>query len=285
MNERDAQQGPRITPVPPPEKPRADVDSAAWWALPLPLSRRWMQPQAAPHLAAWADFSMALAALEMAHEAQVEQRLAALDRLELALSGAFGPALAHPELRPAVVLRESLLNTGGSFQDALALADACRDMIRQAVPNDMDGLRDHAARAGAPVLRHFLLLHGEQDAALLEQADELARAWFMLRLLAARQAGGHGHLPAVPGEAARQCLQRARGAWRLSANGHARAQLLRLEQLARTLLPRVERGKARLQRSGPAHALPPAEVLARALPLAARATIAWRAWRARRAPA
>ena len=274
-----SRQMPRARPTPPPPPPRADVNSAAWEALPLPLSPAFMRPRAREHMAALADFCAVLALTEADDQTPLEQRLGFLDMLELALSGAFGPAQTRPELQAAVTLRQSLLKTGGSFQDMLALSDACRDTLKGALPRTLAAFRDHAARAGAPVLRHFLLLHEERDEAFLSRADDMARWWFALRHQAARLARPDAGLPEADEELRAESARQAAGLWRNAGEKHARAQLLRLELLARRLSGRLARGGVCLAPRGAAPLLPPAEVLVRgAISAPHRAIINLRAW-------
>ena len=172
--------GPVAMPGAPPPKPRADVARAPWEALAVPVCPRLLAPRAREPMAAMALFARALAEAARG-AASADERIGRVEALELALSGAFGPALSRPELLPAVILRDALLATGGSFQDALALADAAKDEITGAAFPDDAALLDHAARAAAPVVRFCLHLHGVRDEALLRRGDDLARAWYLLR--------------------------------------------------------------------------------------------------------
>ena len=172
--------GPLATPVAPPPKPRADVARAPWGALVVPVCPKLLGREAREPMAALALFARALAeAVE--GDGSADARLARVEALELALSGAFGPASSRPELLPAVILRDALLATGGSFHDALALADAAKDDIAGAVFADDATLLDHAARAAAPILRLCLHLHGVREEGVLARGDDLARAWYLLR--------------------------------------------------------------------------------------------------------
>ena len=173
-------QGPVATPVGPPPKPRADVARAPWEALVVPVSPRLLAPRAREPMAALALFARALEEV-VAGDGSGDERLGRVEALELALSGAFGPALSRPELLPAVILRDALLETGGSFHDALALADAAKDEIAGAEFPDEEALLNHAARAAAPVVRFLMHLHGVGEEALLQRGDDLARAWYLLR--------------------------------------------------------------------------------------------------------
>ena len=215
---------PAASPAAPPPKPRADVARAPWDALPLPICPRLLAPETREHMAALALFARALREAVEASE-EKDARIGRVETLELALSGAFGPALSRPELLPAVILRDSLLATGGSFADMLALADAAKDEIAGVIPSDGRAPLDHAARTVAPVLRHLLHLHGNRDDSLLARADELARAWFFLR----RDGADSARL-------AEAMLRRAGDLAASVSDGHLKAQLYRLQALARAAL-------------------------------------------------
>ncbi len=226
--------GPVATPVAPPPKPVADVKRAPWDALVAPVCPKLLGREAREPMAALALFMQALREAARG-EGSVDERIGRVETLELALSGAFGPALSRPELLPAVILREALLKTGGSFHDALALADAAKDGIAGAIPADEQGLADHAARSVAPVLWYLVHLHGAGDESVLARTDELARTWFFLRrwrdaAQAARLAGA--------------ALERAGDLTAAVADRHLKAQLYRLLALAQVALAAKRAGVA-----------------------------------------
>lgn len=216
--------GPVATPVAPPPKPVADVQRAPWDALVAPICPKLLAPVAREPMAALALFIQALREAATG-EGSADERIGRVETLELALSGAFGPALTRPDLLPAVILREALLKTGGSFNDALALADAAKDDIAGAAFSDEKALLDHAARSVAPVLRYLLHLHGAGDETLLARADDLARAWFLLRRDDAESA-----------RLAETALERAGNLATEVTDRHLKAQLYRLQALARAAL-------------------------------------------------
>ncbi len=220
----------------PPPKPVADVSRAPWHVFMAPVHPAFMAPSARKHMAAMAVFAGALADIVALNE-PAEERVKRVELLELALAGAFGPAMSRPELLPAVMLRDSLLETGGGFADALALADAVRDEISGAVEKmavDGEVLLDHAARASAPVLRYLAHLHGETDEAVLQHADDLARAWFLLR--------NATRWPELAGVAVPELLGNAAGLHRHVANRYLKAQVYRLHALAEATRSARQRG-------------------------------------------
>ena len=217
--------GPLATPVAPPPKPRADVTRAPWDALVVPVCPRLLAREAREPMAALALFVRALAAA-VQDGGPAQERIGRVEALELALAGAFGPALSRPELLPAVILREALLATGGSFQDMLALADAAKDEIAGIAFPDDAALLDHAARAAAPILRLCLHLHGVCDEALLQRGDDLARAWYILRR---HDAPGAERM-------AEQALERTGDLAALVKGRLPKAQLHRLRALAQAAL-------------------------------------------------
>lgn len=218
--------GPVATPIEPPPKPKADVARAPWDALVAPVCPQLLAQEAREPMAALALFMQALREAA-AGAGSAEERIGRVETLELALSGAFGPALTRPELLPAVILREALLKTGGSFNDALALADAAKDEIAgTGFPDDQAQL-DHAARSVAPVLRFLMHLHGARDEELLARADELARAWLFLR-----RESDDADAVRLAGTA----LERAGDLAASASDRWLRAQLYRLQALARAAL-------------------------------------------------
>lgn len=221
---------PRAVPGAPPPKPMADVARAPWYVFMTPLKPALMAPAARRHMAALAVFVAALA--DIATMAVPEdERIKRVEALELALAGAFGPALSRPELLPAVILRDSMLETGGSFADALALADATRDEICGKAATLRPGsqeLMDHAARASAPVLRYLSHLHGEVDEVVLRRADDLARAWFVLRNAARWPEGAVENIA--------ELLRAARGLHRQVSDKHLMAQTYSLYAMAECAL-------------------------------------------------
>jgi hypothetical protein len=225
MREFEDIKGPVATPVAPPPKPKADVVRAPWDALPLPVCPRLLKREARAPMAALALFARALSEAAEAPGGR-DERIGRVETLELALSGAFGPALRRPELLPAVILRDVLLETGGSFNDMLALADAAKDDIAGAAFPDERALLDHAARATAPVLRYLMHLHGVREEPLLARADDLARAWHILERKdvpdATRLAGAS--------------LERAGDLSAAVADRRLKAQLYRLQALAKAAL-------------------------------------------------
>lgn len=225
--------GPVAMPAAPPPKPVADATRAPWEALPLPVCPRLLAPETREHMAALALFAQALREAAEAPGGR-DERIGRVETLELALSGAFGPALSRPELLPAVILRESLLATGGSFADMLALADAVKDAIAGADFPDEQALLDHAARATAPVLRQLMLLHGVREEPLLARADELARAWHVLE---------RKNMPDAP-QLAAGLLKRAGDVSGTVRNRCLKAQLYRLRALAEAALVARSKGLA-----------------------------------------
>ena len=230
MRELANMKGPVATPVAPPPKPVADMKRAPWDALVAPVCPKLLGREAREPMAALALFMQALREAATG-EGSADERIGRVETLELALSGAFGPALTRPELLPAVILREALLKTGGSFHDALALADAAKDEIAGAIPSDEQAVADHAARSVAPVLRYLLHLHGARDETLLARADELARAWFLLR----RDGADSARL-------AKAALARAGDLAASVSDEHLKAQLYRLQALAQAVLAAKENG-------------------------------------------
>ncbi len=213
--------GPMVSPGAPPPKPRADVARAPWKALVVPVCPRLLAPRAREPLAALALFMQALDEV-VAGEGTEDERIGRVEALELALSGAFGPALSRPELLPAVILRDALLETGGSFHDVLALADAAKDEIAGVRASGEGVLLDHAARAVAPVLRYCLHLHGVREATIAERADDLARTWYLLRRCDASDAA----------RLAEAALERAGDLAAAVDDRRLKAQLFRLRSLA-----------------------------------------------------
>ena len=217
--------GPVATPVAAPPKPRVDVTRAPWHAFVAPICPKLLAPEARAPMAALASFKQALMAV-VAGKGGAQERIGRVETLELALSGAFGPASSRPALLPAVILREALLKTGGSFHDALALADAAKDEITGVVFSDEKALLEHAARSVAPELRYLLHLHGVREECLSIRANRLAQAWYLLR----HDRGNVGTRLVV------DALRQADDISGSVQGGYLKAQLYRLQALAQAAL-------------------------------------------------
>ncbi len=147
----------------------------------FPVGSRLISPALRPHVHAFYDFARNADDIADSATLAPDDKLARLDRMDAVLTGA--AADGSPS---ATALRASLEQTGVTPQHSLDLLQAFRqDAVKQRYAS-WDELLDYCRYSAAPVGRHVLDLHGE-DQATYAPSDALCAS---LQVLNHLQDGG-----------------------------------------------------------------------------------------------